>query len=135
MAPPGMEEMTSQLQSMFQNLSSDKKKKRKLKVKEALRCLREEEASKLVNDEDIQARALQNVEQNGIVFIDEIDKIANVSSNTMGADVSREGVQRDLLPLIEGSTVSTQIWQGKHRSYFIYCIRCFSFVKSFRFNS
>lgn len=107
MAPPGMEEMTSQLQSMFQNLSSDKKKKRKMKVKEALRAVREEEASKLVNEEEIRSRALQNMEQNGIVFIDEIDKITS-RGNTMGADVSREGVQRDLLPLIEGSTVSTK---------------------------
>ncbi len=107
MAPPGMEEMTSQLQSMFQNLSSDRKKKRKLKVKEAIKAVREEEASKLVNEEEVRTRALQNMEQNGIVFIDEIDKITS-RGNTMGADVSREGVQRDLLPLIEGCTVTTK---------------------------
>ena len=107
MAPPGMEEMTSQLQSMFQNLSSDRKKKRKLKVKEALRAVREEEASKLINDEEIRSKALYNMEQNGIVFIDEIDKITS-RGNMGGADVSREGVQRDLLPLVEGCTVNTK---------------------------
>lgn len=107
MAPPGMEEMTSQLQSMFQNLSSDRKKKRKLKVKDAVRLVREEEAAKLVNEEEVRTRALENMEQNGIVFIDEIDKITS-RGNTMGADVSREGVQRDLLPLIEGCSVTTK---------------------------
>lgn len=106
MAPPGMEEMTNQLQSMFQNLSSERRKKRKLKISEAKRILREEEASKLVDDEKIKAMAVESVEQNGIVFIDEIDKITR--REPAGADVSREGVQRDLLPLIEGSTVSTK---------------------------
>jgi len=107
MAPPGMEEMTNQLQNMFQNLSSDRKKMRKVKVGDARKLLREEEATKLIDDEDIKARALESVEQNGIVFLDEVDKIAK-RSETTGADVSREGVQRDLLPLIEGSTVSTK---------------------------
>ena len=107
MSPPGMEEMTSQLQSMFQNLGSERKKTRKLKVVDAKKILREEEASKLIDDDEIKARAIESVEQNGIVFIDEIDKIAK-RSEYAGADVSREGVQRDLLPLIEGSTVSTK---------------------------
>ncbi len=107
MAPPGMEEMTSQLQNMFQNLSTDRKKMRKLKVADARKMLREEEATKLIDDEDLKARALESVEQNGIVFLDEVDKIAKRSEQS-GADVSREGVQRDLLPLIEGSTVSTK---------------------------
>ncbi len=107
MAPPGMEEMTNQLQSMFQNLSSDRRKMRKLKIIDAKKILRDEEAAKLVDDEELKARAIESVEQNGIVFIDEIDKIAKRSEQS-GADVSREGVQRDLLPLIEGSTVSTK---------------------------
>ncbi|EMP54039.1 heat shock protein HslVU [Marinobacter santoriniensis NKSG1] len=107
MAPPGMEEMTSQLQSMFSNLSSDKRKTRKMKVADALKRVKEEEAAKLVNEEEIKQKAIQAVEQNGIVFIDEIDKVAKRSENT-SSDVSREGVQRDLLPLIEGSTVSTK---------------------------
>lgn len=107
MAPPGMEEMTNQLQSMFQNLSSDRRKMRKLKIKDARKILREEEATKLIDDEDLKSRALESVEQNGIVFLDEVDKIAKRSEHA-GADVSREGVQRDLLPLIEGSTVSTK---------------------------
>jgi ATP-dependent HslUV protease ATP-binding subunit HslU len=107
MAPPGMEEMTNQLQSMFQNLSSDRKKMRKLKIKEAYKYLREEEAAKLIDDEDLKSRALKSVEQNGIVFLDELDKIAKRSEHS-GADVSREGVQRDLLPLIEGCTVVTK---------------------------
>jgi ATP-dependent HslUV protease ATP-binding subunit HslU len=107
MAPPGMEEMTSQLQSMFQNLSTERKKMRKLKISDAKKILREEEASRLIDDEDLKARAVESVEQKGIVFIDEIDKIAKRSEQA-GADVSREGVQRDLLPLIEGSTVTTK---------------------------
>lgn len=107
MAPPGMEEMTSQLQNMFQNLGSDRKKSRKLKVSEARKILRDEEASKLIDNDEIKSRAIESVEQSGIVFIDEIDKIAKRSEYS-GADVSREGVQRDLLPLIEGSTVSTK---------------------------
>ncbi|HEY0634769.1 MAG TPA: ATP-dependent protease ATPase subunit HslU [Gammaproteobacteria bacterium] len=108
MAPPGMEEMTSQLQSMFQNLGGGRTKRRKMKVKEAMKLLAEEEARKLVNEEELKARALQAVEQNGIVFIDEIDKITSRSEQGKGPDVSREGVQRDLLPLVEGSTVSTK---------------------------
>ncbi len=107
MAPPGMEDMTNQLQSMFQNLSGSQKKKKKLKIKEAFKLLVEEEAAKLVNQEDLKEKALFNAEQNGIVFIDEIDKICK-REGTSGADVSREGVQRDLLPLVEGSTVSTK---------------------------
>ncbi len=108
MAPPGMEEMTSQLQSLFQSLASGKTRKRKMKIKDALEALREEEAAKLVNEEEIKLRALESVEQNGIVFLDEIDKICRRSEMGSGADVSREGVQRDLLPLVEGSTVSTK---------------------------
>ncbi|AZZ96719.1 HslU--HslV peptidase ATPase subunit [Pseudoalteromonas sp. R3] len=107
MAPPGMEEMTNQLQGMFQNLSGDKKKSRKLKIKEAFKLLVEEEAAKLVNPEELKEQAIFAVEQNGIVFIDEIDKICK-RGEASGPDVSREGVQRDLLPLIEGSTVSTK---------------------------
>ena len=107
MAPPGMEEMTSQLQGMFQNMSSDKTKKRKLKIKAAFKALQEEEAAKIVNQDDIKEKAIYAVEQNGIVFIDEIDKICK-RGDSSGPDVSREGVQRDLLPLIEGSTVSTK---------------------------
>ncbi|MBU2916922.1 MAG: ATP-dependent HslUV protease ATP-binding subunit HslU [Psychrosphaera sp.] len=107
MAPPGMEEMTSQLQGMFQNLSGDKTKPRKLKVKVALKMLIDEESAKLVNNDDLKEKALEAVEQNGIVFIDEIDKICK-REGANSADVSREGVQRDLLPLVEGSTVSTK---------------------------
>jgi len=107
MAPPGMEEMTNQLQSMFANMSQDKRKTRKMRVADALRRVKDEEAAKLVNEEDIKQKAVQAVEQNGIVFLDEIDKVAKRSDNN-SADVSREGVQRDLLPLIEGSTVTTK---------------------------
>lgn len=107
MAPPGMEEMTNQLQGMFQNLSGTQKKKKKLKIKEALKLLLEEEAAKLVNTEDLKEQAIESVEQNGIVFIDEIDKICK-REGTSSADVSREGVQRDLLPLVEGSTINTK---------------------------
>jgi ATP-dependent HslUV protease ATP-binding subunit HslU len=107
MAPPGMEEMTNQLQNMFQNLSSDRKKMRKVKIADARKILRDEEAAKLIDDEELKTRALEMVEQNGIVFLDEVDKIAKRSEQS-GADVSREGVQRDLLPLIEGSTVTTK---------------------------
>ena len=108
MAPPGMEEMSNQLQNMFQNLSSDKKKRRLLKVKDALKLMREDEAAKLINEEEIQEKSIQSIEQNGIVFLDEIDKIVRRRECAGGADISREGVQRDLLPLIEGSTVSTK---------------------------
>ncbi len=107
MAPPGMEEMQQQLQSMFQNLGGGRTHSRKVKVKEALKLLTDEEAAKLVNEDELKARALLNAEQNGIVFLDEVDKIAR-RQDTMGADVSREGVQRDLLPLVEGSTVATK---------------------------
>jgi len=107
MAPPGMEEMTSQLQGMFQNLGGNKSKSRKLKVREALKILTDEEAAKMLDDEDLKTQALEAVEQHGIVFLDEFDKIAR-RSETTGADVSREGVQRDLLPLVEGSTVNTK---------------------------
>ncbi|WP_338362685.1 HslU--HslV peptidase ATPase subunit [uncultured Pseudoalteromonas sp.] len=107
MAPPGMEDMTNQLQSMFQNMGGDKRTKRKLKIKEAFKLLTEEEAAKLVNPEELKEQAIFSVEQNGIVFIDEIDKICK-RGDSSGPDVSREGVQRDLLPLIEGSTVNTK---------------------------
>ena len=108
MAPPGMEDMTNQLRNMFQNLSKDKKKQQKIKVKDALKLLREEASSRLINTEEIQTHAIQSVEQHGIVFLDEIDKIVRRREYSGGADISREGVQRDLLPLIEGSTVSTK---------------------------
>ncbi|RZQ54650.1 HslU--HslV peptidase ATPase subunit [Pseudoalteromonas phenolica] len=107
MAPPGMEEMTNQLQGLFQNMSGDKRKSRKLKIKDAFKLLVEEEAAKMVNQEELKEQAIFAVEQNGIVFIDEIDKICK-RGEAQGPDVSREGVQRDLLPLIEGSTVSTK---------------------------
>ena len=107
MAPPGMEEMTDQLQGMFKNLSNNKTKKQKMKIKDALIVLSEQEARKLINENDLKQEAVKRVEQNGIVFIDEIDKVAS-RANAGGADVSREGVQRDLLPLVEGSTVNTK---------------------------
>lgn len=107
MAPPGMEEMSSQLQHMFQNLNTGRTKTRKLRVRDALKALQEEEADKMINDEDIKLRAVNAVEQNGIVFIDEIDKICKRGEHG-GPDVSREGVQRDLLPLVEGCTISTK---------------------------
>jgi ATP-dependent HslUV protease ATP-binding subunit HslU len=107
MAPPGMEEMTQQLQGMFQSLGGGKTRSRKLKIREALKLLVDEEAGKMVNEEELKLRAVENAEQNGIVFIDEIDKIAR-RQETAGADVSREGVQRDLLPLVEGCTVNTK---------------------------
>ncbi|WP_374326237.1 ATP-dependent protease ATPase subunit HslU [Azonexus sp.] len=106
-APPGMEELTQQIQGMFQNVGGGKKKSRKLKIKDALKLLTDEEAAKLVNDEEIKLDAVKAVEQNGIVFLDEIDKVAS-RSDVQGADVSRQGVQRDLLPLVEGTTVSTK---------------------------
>jgi ATP-dependent HslUV protease ATP-binding subunit HslU len=107
-APPGMEELTQQIQGMFQNIgSSGRRKSRKMKISEAMKALTDEEAARLVNDEELKAQALRNVEQNGIVFLDEIDKIAS-RSEMQGADVSRQGVQRDLLPLVEGTTVSTK---------------------------
>ena len=107
MAPPGMEEMTQQLQGMFQSLGGGKTRARKLKIREALKLLVDEEAAKMINEDELKVRAVDNAEQNGIVFIDEIDKIAR-RQETAGADVSREGVQRDLLPLVEGCTVNTK---------------------------
>ena len=107
LAPPGMEDLTSQIQGMFQNMGGGKKRTRKVKVREAMRILTDEEAAKLVNDDELKQQAVHNVEQNGIVFLDEIDKIA-ARQETSGADVSRQGVQRDLLPLVEGTTVSTK---------------------------
>ncbi len=106
-APPGMEDMTSQIQGMFQNLGGTRRKSRKLKIRAAMKLLAEEEAAKLVNDDDLKVRAIGNVEQNGIVFLDEIDKITS-RGEMSGADVSRQGVQRDLLPLVEGTTVTTK---------------------------
>ncbi len=107
MAPPGMEEMTQQLQGMFQSLGGGRTRQRKLKIKDAAKLLLDEEATKIINEEELKVRAVENAEQNGIVFIDEIDKIAR-RQETVGADVSREGVQRDLLPLVEGCTVNTK---------------------------
>src|SRR5664279_2108881 len=107
MAPPGMEELTSQIQGMFQQMGGARRKLKKMTVTEAMKALTEEEAAKLISDDDIKARALTAVEQNGIVFLDEIDKIAS-RQEMHGADVSRQGVQRDLLPLVEGTTVSTK---------------------------
>ena len=112
MAPPGMEDMTSQLQSMFQNLSGGRKQKRKLLIRDAIKLLTDEEAARLINEDEIKTAAVNNVEQNGIVFLDEMDKITK-RSDTGGPDVSREGVQRDLLPLVEGSTVSTKFGMVK----------------------
>jgi len=108
MAPPGMEELSQQLQGMFANLGGNRTRSRRLKVSEAFKLLTEEEAAKLINEEELKAQALRNAEQNGIVFLDEIDKIARRQDTVAGADVSREGVQRDLLPLVEGSTVNTK---------------------------
>ncbi len=106
-APPGMEELTSQIQSMFQNIGTGRKKTRKMKIKDALGAISDEEAARMINDEDIKSQAVRSVEQHGIVFLDEIDKIAS-RSEMHGADVSRQGVQRDLLPLVEGTTISTK---------------------------
>ena len=106
-APPGMEDLTQQIQGMFQNMGGGKKRQRKMKIREAMKSLADEEAARMINDEEVKAEALKNVEQNGIVFLDEIDKIAT-RSEVGGADVSRQGVQRDLLPLVEGTTVSTK---------------------------
>ena len=106
-APPGMEELTQQIQGMFQNMGGGRKKLRRMKIRDAMKILTDEEAARLVNDEDLRTKALVNVEQNGIVFLDEIDKIAS-RGEIVGADVSRQGVQRDLLPLVEGTTISTK---------------------------
>lgn len=125
MAPPGMEEMSQQLQGMFQNLGGGQTRKRQMRIKDALVHLVEEEAAKLINDDELKSQALHNIEQNGIVFIDEIDKVARGGERTQGADVSREGVQRDLLPLIEGSTVSTKF--GMVKTDHILFIACGAF--------
>lgn len=106
-APPGMEELTQQIQGMFQNMGAQRRKSRKLKIREAMKLVTDEEAARLVNDEEVKTEAVRAVEQNGIVFLDELDKIAS-RSEAQGADVSRQGVQRDLLPLVEGTTVSTK---------------------------
>ncbi|MCP3727354.1 ATP-dependent protease ATPase subunit HslU [Paraburkholderia sp. CNPSo 3272] len=108
MGPPGMEDMTEQIRSMFANLGGGKKMRRKVKVKEALKLLTDEEAGKMLNDEEVKQKAVQNVEQNGIVFLDEIDKIASRNNEGSGGEVSRQGVQRDLLPLVEGTTINTK---------------------------
>ncbi|HEX8964220.1 MAG TPA: ATP-dependent protease ATPase subunit HslU [Rhodocyclaceae bacterium] len=107
LAPPGMEDLTQQIQGMFQNLGGARRKHRKMRIRDAMKALADEEAARMINDDDVKTLALKNVEQNGIVFLDEIDKIAS-RSETQGADVSRQGVQRDLLPLVEGTTVSTK---------------------------
>ncbi len=108
MGPPGMEDMTEQIRSMFANIGGGKKARRKMKVKEALKVLTDEEAGKMLNDEEVKTKAVQNVEQNGIVFLDEIDKIASRNEGGGGGEVSRQGVQRDLLPLVEGTTINTK---------------------------
>jgi ATP-dependent HslUV protease ATP-binding subunit HslU len=128
MAPPGMEELTQQIQSMFQNLGRERRKPRKVKVGEALKLLIDEEAARLVNDEDLKTRALANVEQNGIVFLDEIDKIA-ARSEMQGADVSRQGVQRDLLPLVEGTTINTKYGMVKTDHILFIASGAFHFAK------
>jgi ATP-dependent HslUV protease ATP-binding subunit HslU len=128
MAPPGMEELTQQIQSMFQNLGRERRRPRKLKVGEALKLLIDEEAARLVSDEDLKTRALANVEQNGIVFLDEIDKIA-ARSEIHGADVSRQGVQRDLLPLVEGTTINTKYGMVKTDHILFIASGAFHFAK------
>ena len=128
LAPPGMEDLTSQIQGMFQNLGTTRHKTRKLRVGEAMKLLSEEEALKLINDDELKIAALQNVEQNGIVFLDEIDKITS-RSETSGADVSRQGVQRDLLPLVEGTTVSTKYGMIKTDHILFICSGAFHLAK------
>lgn len=127
-APPGMEDLTSQIQGMFQNLGGARRKTRKLKIREAMKLLTEEEAAKLVNDDDLKSRAVTNVEQNGIVFLDEIDKITSRSEGS-GPDVSRQGVQRDLLPLVEGTTVSTKYGMIKTDHILFIASGAFHFAK------
>ena len=128
MAPPGMEELTSQIQGMFQNLGAGRRKTRKMKIREAMNLLTDEEAARLVSDEDLKTKALENVEQNGIVFLDELDKIAS-RSEMAGADVSRQGVQRDLLPLVEGTTVSTKYGMVKTDHILFIASGAFHFAK------
>ncbi len=128
LAPPGMEELTQQIQGMFQNLGSGKKKTRRMKIADALKAMTDEEAARLVNDEEVKLRAVKNVEQNGIVFLDEMDKIAS-RSETQGADVSRQGVQRDLLPLVEGTTVTTKFGMIKTDHILFIASGAFHFAK------
>ena len=127
-APPGMEDLTQQIQGMFHNMSSGKRQQRKMKIVDALKALTDEEAAQLINDEEVKAEALRNVEQNGIVFLDEIDKIAT-RSEVGGADVSRQGVQRDLLPLVEGTTVSTKYGMIKTDHILFIASGAFHFAK------
>jgi ATP-dependent HslUV protease ATP-binding subunit HslU len=128
LAPPGMEELTQQIQGMFQNMGSGKKKTRRMRIADALKALADEEAARLINDEEVKAAAVRNVEQNGIVFLDEMDKIAS-RSETQGADVSRQGVQRDLLPLVEGTTVSTKYGMIKTDHVLFIASGAFHFAK------
>jgi ATP-dependent HslUV protease ATP-binding subunit HslU len=128
LAPPGMEDLTQQIQGMFQNLGGGRKKSRRMKIAEALKVLADEEAARLVNDEEVKTRAVGNVEQNGIVFLDEMDKIAS-RSETQGADVSRQGVQRDLLPLVEGTTVTTKYGMIKTDHILFIASGAFHFAK------
>jgi ATP-dependent HslUV protease ATP-binding subunit HslU len=128
LAPPGMEDLSQQLQGMFQSLGGGKKKSRRMKICDALKALADEEAARLINDEEVKAAALRNVEQNGIVFLDEMDKIAS-RSETQGADVSRQGVQRDLLPLVEGTTVSTKYGMIKTDHILFIASGAFHFAK------
>ena len=127
-APPGMEDLTQQIQGMFQNLGGGRRKLRRMKIREAIRMLTDEEAARLVNEEDLRAKALANVEQNGIVFLDEIDKIAS-RGEMVGADVSRQGVQRDLLPLVEGTTISTKYGMVKSDHILFIASGAFHFSK------
>jgi ATP-dependent HslUV protease ATP-binding subunit HslU len=128
LTPPGMEDLSQQLQGMFQSLGGGKKKSRRMKIRDALKALADEEAARLINDEEVKAAALKNVEQNGIVFLDEMDKIAS-RSETQGADVSRQGVQRDLLPLVEGTTVSTKFGMIKTDHILFIASGAFHFAK------
>ena len=128
LAPPGMEDLSQQLQGMFQSLGGGKKKSRRMKIADALKALADEEAARLINDEEVKSAALKNVEQNGIVFLDEMDKIAS-RSETQGADVSRQGVQRDLLPLVEGTTVSTKFGMIKTDHILFIASGAFHFAK------
>ncbi|MDX9994045.1 MAG: ATP-dependent protease ATPase subunit HslU [Rhodocyclaceae bacterium] len=128
LAPPGMEDLSQQLQGMFQNLGGGRKKSRRMRIADALKALADEEAARLINDEEVKAAALKNVEQNGIVFLDEMDKIAS-RSETQGADVSRQGVQRDLLPLVEGTTVSTKYGMIKTDHILFIASGAFHFAK------
>ncbi|MEW6513800.1 MAG: ATP-dependent protease ATPase subunit HslU [Pseudomonadota bacterium] len=128
LTPPGMEDLSQQLQGMFQSLGGGKKKSRRMRIADALKVLADEEAARLINDEEVKAAALKNVEQNGIVFLDEMDKIAS-RSETQGADVSRQGVQRDLLPLVEGTTVSTKFGMIKTDHILFIASGAFHFAK------